>query len=84
MITVRVCVGSSCHLKGSEKIVNLLQKYIAERGLEDKISLAGSFCAGKCNRQGVTVGVENNVYAGVTEDTFDAFWHDKIESVLNR
>ncbi|MDD6996056.1 MAG: (2Fe-2S) ferredoxin domain-containing protein [Candidatus Borkfalkiaceae bacterium] len=84
MLNVRVCVGSSCYLKGSEKIVQLLQKYIAERSLKDKISLSGSFCAGKCNRLGVTVGVENEVYTGFTEETFDKFWHEKIETALNR
>ena len=43
---VQICVGSSCHLKGSERIVELFQSAIAEHKLEDDITLAGSFCTG--------------------------------------
>ena len=51
---IQVCVGSSCHLKGSSEIVELLQKAVEEYHLETQVTLAGSFCIGKCNRVGVT------------------------------
>ncbi len=75
---VRICVGSSCHLKGSESIIELLQKAVAENHLEDKVTLAGSFCLGKCNRVGVTVDVDGTVYTGIIKETFDEFFKDKI------
>ncbi len=78
MVFVEVCVGSSCHLKGAPEIAELLQKYIADNGLEDEIVLSGSFCTGKCNRIGVTVTVGDNIYTGITKDTFRDFWNDKI------
>ena len=78
MLFVEVCVGSSCHLKGAPEIVELLQKNIAENHLEDDIVLAGSFCAGKCNRVGVTVTVDDNVYTGITTESFKEFFTDKI------
>ena len=52
---VQICVGSSCHLKGSEEIVRLLNEKISENGLQDEITLAGSFCIGRCSRTGVTM-----------------------------
>ena len=52
---VSICVGSSCHLKGSEEIVELFNKAIEETGLDDELILVGSFCFGKCNRQGATI-----------------------------
>lgn len=76
---VQICVGSSCHLKGSEKIVELFQKSIAEHGLEDDVTLAGSFCTGKCNRVGVTVTVDDEVYTGITPENFDGFFADKVK-----
>ena len=82
MLFVEVCVGSSCHLKGAPEIAELLQKYIADNRLEDEIVLSGSFCAGKCNRIGVTVTVDGKVYTGITKDTFRDFWNDKIMSAL--
>lgn len=78
---IQVCVGSSCHIKGSPEIVELLQKAIQENHLEDEITLAGSFCVGKCNRVGVTVQVDDEIYVGVTKDGFKEFF---TENVLNK
>ena len=78
MVVVQVCVGSSCHLKGSEKIVELLQKYVAEGHNEDDVVLTGSFCTGRCNRLGVTVAVDDEAVTGVTEENFKEFWNDKV------
>ena len=75
---IQICVGSSCHLKGSEQIVSLFQKAIEERHLEDKITLAGSFCVGRCNREGVTVQVDDEIITGVTPATFDQFFQTEI------
>ncbi len=78
MIFVQVCVGSSCHLKGAPEIVELLQKYIADNHMEDEIVLTGSFCTGKCNRVGVTVTVGDDIYTGITKETFRDFWKETI------
>ena len=75
---IQICVGSSCHLKGSEQFVSLFQKAIEERHLEDKITLAGSFCVGRCNREGVTVQVDDEIITGVTPATFDRFFRTEI------
>lgn len=75
---VKICVGSSCHLKGSAEIVELLQKEISARKLEDKIELAGNFCLGSCNRIGVTIQVDDEVYTGITTESFKGFFEDKI------
>ena len=74
MVIIQICVGSSCHLKGSENIIELLRKAIAAHGLEDEVTLAGSFCAGRCNREGVTVTVDDEVYTGITPEGFDEFF----------
>ena len=77
-MNIQICVGSSCHLKGSEQVVSLFQKAIEERHLEDKITLAGSFCVGRCNREGVTVRVDDEIITGVTPATFDQFFQTEI------
>lgn len=84
MIFVQVCVGSSCHLKGAPEIVEQLQARMAEEGLEDEIVLSGSFCAGKCNRVGVTVTVDDEVYTGITPASFSDFWRDVILPAVRR
>lgn len=75
---IQICVGSSCHIKGSADIVELLQKAVQDYHLEGDVTLAGSFCTGQCNRVGVTVQVDDDVYPGVTRGGFQEFFHDKI------
>ena len=77
-MNIQICVGSSCHLKGSEQVVELFQKAIEERDLADKITLAGSFCIGRCNREGVTVQVDDDIITGVKPETFDRFFETEI------
>ena len=78
---IQICVGSSCHLKGSPEIVELLQKAVEEYQLADEVTLTGSFCIGKCNRVGVTVQVDDDVHIGVTKENFKEFFK---ENVLNK
>ena len=78
---IQVCVGSSCHLKGSPEIVELLQKAVEEYHLDDEVTLAGSFCIGKCNRFGVTVQVDDEIHVGITKENFKEFF---IEHILSK
>ena len=82
MLIVQVCVGSSCHLKGSEAIVGLLESAITEHHIEDEVVLSGSFCIGKCNRVGVTVQVNDDVHVGITTENFRDFFKKNILEVI--
>lgn len=73
---VTVCIGSSCHIKGSRSVVEQLQKRIAEENLEDAIELTGSFCMGKC-RQGVCCEVDGEIFS-VSPETAGAFFEHEI------
>lgn len=81
---VQICVGSSCHLRDSEKVIELFQKAVAEHGLDNDVTLAGSFCTGRCNRIGVTVTVDDEVYTGVTPENFDEFFKDRISEPIKK
>ena len=81
---IQVCVGSSCHIKGSPEIVELLQKAVEEHQLQNEITLAGSFCIGKCNRVGVTVQVDDDVHTGVTKENFKEFFRDNVLTKFER
>ena len=82
MLIVQVCVGSSCHLKGSDAIVEMIESSVAEHHIEDEVVLTGSFCIGKCNRTGVTVQVNDDVYVGVTTENFREFFKKNILDVI--
>jgi NADH:ubiquinone oxidoreductase subunit E len=78
MIFVTICVGSSCHIHGSEQIIELLDKAIREHGMEDEIIPSGGFCFEKCNRHGVTMQVDDDIFTGITPESFDAFFNETI------
>ena len=48
MITVTVCVGSSCHIKGARELIARFSDFLTQEGLEDKVELKGSFCMERC------------------------------------
>ena len=77
---VTVCIGSSCHIKGSRQVVEALQKLVAEHNLEGKVELGGTFCLGKC-QQGVCVTVDEEFYS-VTPDTVKEFFESEIVAKL--
>ena len=69
---VTVCIGSSCHVKGSRLVVEQLQQLIAENNLDDKVELGGTFCMGNCQK-GVCVTVEEEFFSVSPEGTREFF-----------
>nr|MDD6336011.1 (2Fe-2S) ferredoxin domain-containing protein [bacterium] len=68
-MTVAVCVGSACHLKGSYRIIELMRQAIGEHGLQDKVNVCAAFCLGRC-ANGVTIRVDDEIVWGVSEQNF--------------
>lgn len=73
---VTVCIGSSCHLKGSRQVVESFQRNIADNGLKDCVVLGGTFCMGNC-QQGVCVTVDGELFS-VSPETADEFFNANI------
>lgn len=74
---VTVCIGSSCHIKGSRQVVEQLQHLIAEHNLGDKVELGGTFCMGQCQKN-VGVSVDDAIYS-VTPDAVVEFFEKNIK-----
>ncbi len=71
-MTVNVCIGSACHLKGSYEIINKLNELIKENGLEDKLKVKASFCLDNC-KGAVSVKFEEEIYS-IQPDTAEEFF----------
>ena len=69
---ITVCIGSSCHLKGSRQVVEQLQNLIAENAIGDRVELAGTFCMGRC-QQGVCVTVDEEFHSVTPENVVEFF-----------
>ena len=76
MLKIIVCIGSSCHIKGSRQVVAQLQRLIADHNLGEKVELGGTFCMGKC-QQGVCVTV-NDSFHSVTPETVEEFFAKEV------
>ncbi len=81
MITIEVCVGSSCHLKGSYEIVGAFDRLIADNQLEDKVELRGVFCLEHCT-QGVTVRIRDQIHSIKTQQQAVELFRQVIASEL--
>jgi NADH:ubiquinone oxidoreductase subunit E len=77
MVVLEVCVGSSCHLKGSYDVIQELKRLIMANSLESRIELKGCFCLGNC-KDGVCIKFNNTTYTSVTKDNVDGFFINHI------
>lgn len=73
---VTVCIGSSCHIKGSRQVVEELQRLIAANNLGDKVELSGTFCMGRC-QEGVCVTADDEFFS-VLPDNVDEFFEKNV------
>ncbi|WP_343208284.1 (2Fe-2S) ferredoxin domain-containing protein [Anaerolentibacter hominis] len=73
---ITICIGSSCHVKGSRKIVEQMGELIKTHNLDKKIELNGSFCMGECVK-GVCVKVDGELFS-LSPDNTEQFFNDVI------
>ena len=76
MMKVTVCIGSSCHVKGSRQVVKALQQLISDHNLGDKVELSGTFCLNNC-QAGVCVTANGEIFS-VTPENVNAFFSEQI------
>ena len=72
MLELNICIGSSCHLKGSYEVLQIFQKIVEERGLQDKVEMKGHFCMSKC-QEGVSIAIDKEHYSVLPENAHDFF-----------
>ena len=72
-MNISVCIGSSCHLRGSYDIIQKLKELIAGEKLEDKVNLNASFCLGQCTH-GCTIRIDEDIVTGVTPDNIEGIF----------
>ena len=75
---ITVCIGSSCHLKGSRQVVERLQELVEVNALDEKVDLVGTFCLGNC-QAGVSVMVDETLFS-VCPETVDEFFETNVKA----
>lgn len=74
---VQVCIGSSCHQRGSYKVMKRLKELVEENGLADKVTVCSAFCLGRCE-DGVSVAVDDAIVTGIGEGNTDELFRQYI------
>ena len=73
---ITICVGSTCHLLGSKRVVDRMKELVEEHHLGDRVELAGKFCMGKCG-EGVCVTVDD-AFHSVSPEQAETFFDEQI------
>jgi NADH:ubiquinone oxidoreductase subunit E len=77
MMTLTVCIGSSCHLKGSYNVVTELENLIQQNNLENKVTLQASFCSGNCTNA-VCIKLNDDPIMSVSPENIKDFFNENI------
>ena len=81
MISILVCVGSSCHLKGAHDVVQAFKREISSRKLDQEVFLTGAFCLGRCI-DGVSIKIDDELILGVTPESVPEIFLNRVVSVF--
>jgi NADH:ubiquinone oxidoreductase subunit E len=73
MVTITLCVGSSCYIKGAHAVARSFDEAIREYKLSMSVELKGSFCLGRC-REGVAVTVNGKALPRINPDKAREFF----------
>ena len=77
MLTITICVGSSCYVRGSERLAETFTALIRARGLDARVELTGAFCMDQCS-MGVSVRVGDLVCRCVDPANAGAFFEQEV------
>jgi NADH-quinone oxidoreductase subunit G len=76
-IDIKVCVGTSCYLRGSYGIIQKMAALIEKQQLTDRVNLQATFCLEQCDR-GPSVVIDGQLLQGVTEEVLPAFFEEMV------
>ena len=83
MITVTVCVGSSCHIKGAREMIARFNDFLTKEGLEDKVELKGSFCMERCG-EGINWQINDEILSSPSAEAGAETFRKKFMELLKK
>ncbi|NLJ30604.1 MAG: (2Fe-2S) ferredoxin domain-containing protein [Clostridiales bacterium] len=81
---ITICIGSSCHLKGSRDVIRILERLVAQNHLENSVTLKGSFCMGECAKDGVCVRVDDELFHVTPAETESFFNYEVLKRLKGK
>ena len=78
MVTIEVCVGSACYVKGAYNVISDLQELIADHELEEQVTVKAAFCLGNCAHSVSVKFEEEDAVHSVSPKTVSAFFEQEV------
>ena len=66
-LPITLCFGTSCLIRGAQKIMNQLSHYVRDNALEDEVMITATFCHERCQR-GPVVSVGDLIIEKATSE----------------
>ncbi len=76
MVTITVCVGSSCFLRGASQVIESFRSLI-EKEAPGMVELKGSFCMEKCGN-GVSVKIGDLIFADLRVEDVESVFREHV------
>ena len=83
-VNVTVCVGSSCHIRGSRAVIKRFAELIRENGLDGDVILLGAFCMERCGERMNWKIEDEDVSSATVEEAEATFRRKVIEAARER
>lgn len=74
-------MGSACHQKGVYQLLIMLEKLLADYGLDSKIELKGGFCLGPC-MNAIVLKVHDQLIVNVNAENLEERFVEEILPLL--
>jgi len=81
MMTVTVCVGSSCHVKGARDIIARFNDFLTKQGLAEKVELKGTFCMERCG-EGINWKIDEEIFSSSSVEEAVEVLRSKVQGLL--
>jgi NADH-quinone oxidoreductase subunit G len=82
-LEIKVCVGTNCYLKKSQKLIAQLIGYVEQKGLSSAIDVSATFCMEKCG-EGPNVMIAGEHIPQCTFDKAVEVLNSKLSAVIVR
>lgn len=76
---IQVCIGSSCHKRGSYNVLTRLKELVQENGLEEQVTVGSAFCLNHC-AEGVSVAIDDDIVTGIGMGNVDQLFEQMIKN----
>jgi NADH:ubiquinone oxidoreductase subunit E len=83
MITITVCVGSSCHIKGAREMITRFNDFLTKEGIADKVELKGSFCMEQCGK-GINWQINDEIFSSSSIEEGVEMFQKKVLELLRK